>query len=58
MTNKPAENGFFNRPGKRLIQVTNSLSGIYVGGFISGIKVYTYADEHAPEGKMIRSTDS
>lgn len=56
MTNKPAGNGFFNRPGKGLIQVTNSLSGIYVGGFISGIKVYAYADEHAPERKMILST--
>lgn len=53
MTNKPAGNGFFNRPGKGLIQVTNSSSGIYVGGFISGIKVYAYANEHAPERKMI-----
>jgi len=27
-----------------------------VGSFISGIKVYAYADEHTPEGKMIRFT--
>jgi len=26
-----------------------------VGGFISGIKVYAYADEHTPERKMILS---
>lgn len=28
---------------------------VYVGGFISGIKVYAYADEHGPERKMILS---
>ncbi len=29
------------------------LSGIYVGGLISGIQVYAYADEHTPERKMV-----
>ncbi len=29
------------------------LSGVYVGCFMSGIKVYAYADEHTPERKMV-----
>ena len=33
----------------------NLLNSIYVGGFIPGVKVYAYADEHTPERKMISS---
>jgi len=32
------------------------LSSIYVVSFVSGIKVYAYADEHTPERKMVLPT--
>ncbi len=56
MANKPDGSAFLDRlnegvsGGYEIISVS-----VYVGGFISGIKVYTYADEHGPERKMILS---
>ena len=55
MANKPARNVFFNRPGKCFLQFINSLSSIYVGGFIPGVKMYAYANGHAPGRKMVPS---
>ncbi len=55
MKTKPVRKVFFNRLMDWIFDGLE-LSGIHVGSFISGIKVYAYADEHTPEGEMVRST--
>ncbi len=52
---KPVRKAFFNRLADWIFDGLE-LSGIHVGSFISGIKMYAYANEHTPERKMILST--
>ncbi len=55
MTTKPVRKAFFNRLMDCIFDMLK-LCSVYVGGFIPGIKVYAYADEHTPERKMILPT--
>ena len=51
---KPVRKAFFNRLMDWIFDRLK-LSGIHAGGFISGIKMYAYTNEHTPEGEMIPS---
>lgn len=55
IANKPVGKVLFHRLMDCIFDMLK-LSGVYVGSFISGIKVYAYADEHAPERKMVFPT--
>lgn len=52
MTVKPVKKEVFT-DGNYVFYYVFKLSSIHVGGFVSGIKMYAYADKHAPERKMI-----
>ena len=52
MTIKPAKKSFL-QTGNLIFCFIYKLSGIQAGDLISGIKMYAYADEHTPKGKVI-----
>lgn len=52
---KPVRKAFFNRLMDWIFGGLE-LSSMHVGNFISGIKMYAYANEHTPERKMVLST--
>lgn len=52
MTIKPAKKSFL-QTGNLIFCFIYKLSGIQAGDLISGVKMYAYADEHTPKGKVI-----
>ena len=52
MTIKPAKKSFL-QTGNLIFCFIYKLNGIQAGDLISGVKMYAYADEHTPKGKMI-----
>ncbi len=52
MTIKPAKKSFL-QTGNLIFCFIYKLSDIQAGDLISGVKMYAYADEHTPKGKVI-----